>query len=587
MIKLTLEPSILEDGITHTATTWNVSRDPYFTVQEDFILESIEDTTNILNYDLDYSVQQEEVIFVRAKYHFSDSSDTIWTNTISISSNDTEKTNAIKILVTPKLYTENVYFNGKEDVKITTSKLRTIDSAEVCESTTWKIVDSAGNTLWSRERDVNNKEEIVIPKKVFLNLEQKSILTILCKQHSQTGDTFMGKLDINTTLKTLNISIPNTYYIVADDYNNIEVKINDSLIKEFTWALLDSANNVILRDYSKFSRIDIDRADIVGKLVPGEGCKLIIDYFIKYVGSLREEFSLPIIARDMDFIFSDINKVIETKFFNNSIVPTLQTKMVTYENSNFITPVINHTTNAIDFYIRNFDLSIKNYVFNLNNFHQDLMVDISENHIATVKPLGNNIFGITTVSTSGDFHFQVFRFIKNSSNTYNIISKRIYKLDLNPSFVSFKPFGIYDEKHVVFGYYNEEDNQHELIKVNIYTGLTVNLVLPALDIDRDIQVDNYGKNNFIVYGRKGEEYKVYVLDKDLNILTNNIIYNVKDDSFVISYITEYGSVLAYKDKYNVNNLDYLNDGVLRRIARLNNNPSIFTLVTKDGVFTVI
>lgn len=153
----------LNNAFTHISTSWQVSKTKDFTGE--LFSESLEDTVNLLDYYVTKSLDKDEVVFARAKVHFSDGTSGEWSRIITVTGNQKGFKLSNTIVITPSLYIDSSIRDVKENgIKVTTSPFKLYAGIGKHKYTTWELTTILGDTVWSRENDDENLTSIVIPR---------------------------------------------------------------------------------------------------------------------------------------------------------------------------------------------------------------------------------------------------------------------------------------------------------------------------------------------------------------------------------------------------------------------------------------
>ena len=153
----------LNAGFTHISTSWQVSKTKDFT--ENLFSESLEDTTNLLDYYVTKTIEKDEIVFARAKIHFSDGTEGAWSRIITVSGNQKGFKLSSTIVITPTLDVKSSVFdiinNGFE---VNGSPFKLYAGIGKHKYTTWELTTILGEVIWSRINDDENLTSIFIPK---------------------------------------------------------------------------------------------------------------------------------------------------------------------------------------------------------------------------------------------------------------------------------------------------------------------------------------------------------------------------------------------------------------------------------------
>lgn len=201
--------SILDDGITHVATSYQLSKNPIgFNKQEEegtLYLDLRMSTEFLKEYVIDTSdLEPDEVLYGRTKVHYSDGTSSKWTTPAATTANMDGFSSSGTIVITPEVLIEE----GTSDVTlggfdVFTSEFQMYAGDGEHESTTWRIVDLHGQVVWERKRDVDNLLSIEVPRGYLNN---NRAYTLEAVHHSDTNSSSEpGRLHITTGLLSTNL----------------------------------------------------------------------------------------------------------------------------------------------------------------------------------------------------------------------------------------------------------------------------------------------------------------------------------------------------------------------------------------------
>lgn len=212
VIKITVPKPILVEnvGITHIATSYQVSLTPRFDVNNnDIVYESLEDTVNLLVKTFPVSLNSFSTLFVRTKYHYSTGSYENWSNIIPLKSDNVGIKLSGTVLQTPDVKYELSYDEDNTYINITTTDMKLYAGAGNHISTTYIVTDIYGKEYYRRENDTNNLTSILIDGN-FIKSGKNYIIKV--KQFTDTNsESLFGKcmLLVNTAeTKLFDIEMP-------------------------------------------------------------------------------------------------------------------------------------------------------------------------------------------------------------------------------------------------------------------------------------------------------------------------------------------------------------------------------------------
>lgn len=235
-----ITPVITDDNIKHTATSWQVAKDPSFS-NDSLLVNKGKDEDNLLSLYVDLPLTKDDIYYTRHKLHFDDGSETVWSRPAVITKDGDGFSFNNTIITTPKVYSEV----GNVDVllgrfKIYTDDYRLFMGVGEHESTDWIIEDSEGNIVWERLEDRVNKTEIKLPANL-LKANKMYIVKVRFRSNTNSWSNF-GRLVLITT----------KYDEITEEINllmerliksNIMVGIQNSIIEELKNKLEKCENN--------------------------------------------------------------------------------------------------------------------------------------------------------------------------------------------------------------------------------------------------------------------------------------------------------------------------------------------------------
>lgn len=199
MINISIDRPLIPDdaGFTHSSTSWQVSRTKDF-ISTDLVLESLEDTVQLVDLHTLDKIEKDQIVFARAKIHFSNGTETEWCRPITLSECQKGFKLSSTIVVTPNLFIDgtNQNINDLEEVLVRTSDFVLYAGVGKHLSTTWIVETLSGEKIWEREDDVDNLTSILLPDDILL---KDRCYVIKAKHISDTNTTSnYGKLSIST-----------------------------------------------------------------------------------------------------------------------------------------------------------------------------------------------------------------------------------------------------------------------------------------------------------------------------------------------------------------------------------------------------
>ena len=203
-IKLRIDAPTIPSGasFTHASTSWQLNDSIDFSVPANLLYESLEDTVNLLNLDVELNVPPEQLVYARVKIHFSDGTTSEWSRIISLSECMKGFKLSDTIVVSPKLYV-----NGSptdipyQELEVTTDPFTLYAGVGVHKSTTWEVTTLTGELLWSRIKDEDNLTSIRLPSHIF----RDNAAYVIKATHSTNtnADSLPGRVTVATGLPVL------------------------------------------------------------------------------------------------------------------------------------------------------------------------------------------------------------------------------------------------------------------------------------------------------------------------------------------------------------------------------------------------
>lgn len=246
-IRISVEPPLLppEENVTHIATSYQASKSLDMDTDVDSILaENIYDTTNKIDWYTTVDVEEGEVVFVRAKYHFiADGAElsSEWSLPIIVDGRSSGLTINSDIVMTPTVKVDYV----QDQINITTSKFDVFAGNDQHLATTYSVKDSNNKLIFRRAEDENNLTNVNI-KNVF---EKGKIYTVEAEHiNAYNVASNPGKKLFNTggnELKLFEFSHPEDFIVDRKCY--FKVKIWTARFKSYNIQVRDERENVLVQ----------------------------------------------------------------------------------------------------------------------------------------------------------------------------------------------------------------------------------------------------------------------------------------------------------------------------------------------------
>lgn len=188
----------LEADFTHVSTSWQISRTKEF--DGELFSESLEDTVNLLDYYVTKTIEKDEVVFARAKVHFSDGTSGEWSRTITVAGNQKGFKLSNTIIITPTVSIDSSIYDAKESgISVSSTPFKLYAGSGKHKSTTWEVTTILGETIWIRKEDEEHLTSITIPRGKIID---DKFYIIKVTYHSDTNTiSNPGKLTFSTNTK--------------------------------------------------------------------------------------------------------------------------------------------------------------------------------------------------------------------------------------------------------------------------------------------------------------------------------------------------------------------------------------------------
>lgn len=240
-VMLVIKELELDDNVNHVATDWEVSDTISFINK---VLVSKEDHVNLTSIVFPEVLDPSKDWYARARPLLT-TGYKAWGNVNIFRPVNVDNINDYKDLPsrvgTPQLNSDSDQNNHDKTLFTLTATGFDVVGNSTHESTSWYIEDSNGDVVWSRIKDIFNKNKILINEVI---LKSNSVYRIKCMFHSSTNDVSdittysiktsgKSELFVTTYLDGLDITKPTELVV-----NNIE---GTSII---TWEILSVTKDV-------------------------------------------------------------------------------------------------------------------------------------------------------------------------------------------------------------------------------------------------------------------------------------------------------------------------------------------------------
>lgn len=203
-IKITInEPQFPADsGLSHLATSWQVSRTTNFDNVDELLINKVADTTNLLSYRDSIDITPYDTIYVRTKYHFNDNKTSNWSRVTSLHGDQVEIVLSDVIIQTPVVDLKIDFKNNMDgELLITSSPYSLYTGAGVHKYTTWTITTADNEILYERKMDEDNLTKLVLTAK---DVDFSKVYVIKVRYHSDTGGESNEGRFVNLTDTSVN-----------------------------------------------------------------------------------------------------------------------------------------------------------------------------------------------------------------------------------------------------------------------------------------------------------------------------------------------------------------------------------------------
>lgn len=240
------KPFIAENsGFTHIATSYQISKLPDFTKTEYIVSESLEDRLNLLSLRIAVDITNEQNLYVRTKYHYSNGSVSKWSRTIPVKGDQIGIKLSNTVVCTPTLNYELNYLDKDiGDLVINTNSMRLFAGSGNHYATSYEVSTIDGEVIYSRQMDTDNLTSINLDIKT---LEVNKAYLLKAKHHTDTNQSSnYGKALLN---------------IKTDESSLFDVFMYHDLVPE-RWLYLE-----LQLFTNKFSTVDVIISDEYGNIV--------------------------------------------------------------------------------------------------------------------------------------------------------------------------------------------------------------------------------------------------------------------------------------------------------------------------------
>ncbi len=239
--------------LLHTGTSWEVSKDPLFTSGLS-LASSLNDTVNLLSYDVSIDDSVKGILYVRTMYHFSNGSTSGWSNVVPFDSLQIGLKVSNSSISTPKVSYELDYEgNAAGHLIINTSNFQLFTGIGNHDSTTWMITDIDGKVVFERKNDKDNLTSFIVDlEDMVLN----KLYLIKAQYHSTNNDdSNFGTSSFtiyNNDSGMFDITTP--FNLVPEQWLYFVLKVYTSKFHTVDIIIRDDLGNIVADNYDQTSK---------------------------------------------------------------------------------------------------------------------------------------------------------------------------------------------------------------------------------------------------------------------------------------------------------------------------------------------
>lgn len=146
-----------ELNLSHTATSYRISKHPNVHETSNIIFESLEDMANLYEIIVDLDLKESDTVYYTTQYHYQDASGTLFTSDWSLPTLVRPERNGLTlpntIIKTPKVTLD---YSEEEVVSIGSNSMSLFTGIGRHNKTTWVVKDSDGVIVYQRPDDTDN-----------------------------------------------------------------------------------------------------------------------------------------------------------------------------------------------------------------------------------------------------------------------------------------------------------------------------------------------------------------------------------------------------------------------------------------------
>jgi len=240
-IKISIDSPIVNDTstLTHTSTSWQVSKVPDFSDASMLVVDIVDSTTALLEYVFTYDLKPTEPLYYRVKYKFNNGGTSGWSYITPINVEQQGIKMSGTVVRTPIVTLKEELDNFNDVFRATIQPMGLYSGAGEHASTSWRVSDTDSGIIYERKKDDGNLTSIDLDKDMF---ESDKLYTIEAKYHTNTNsDSNWGKMFLSTYVSNHMLYDVNTFFplvpyrpfyaeliIYTAQFDSADVRIIDS-----------------------------------------------------------------------------------------------------------------------------------------------------------------------------------------------------------------------------------------------------------------------------------------------------------------------------------------------------------------------
>ena len=180
------KPNMIPGSGKHTATSWEIRSTPDMESKTNLIHHSYRNATNLYEYRINLDLTNDDVIYVRSKFHFGDK-ESKWSNPVPVKGEQKGFKLSNIVVCTPIVsYEFDVKSDRVNQLVLRASEMNIFIGYGNHLSTSWIITDSDGKVVYERLEDKDNLNELSIGLDI-LDLSKTYVVKV--KYHTDTNGT--------------------------------------------------------------------------------------------------------------------------------------------------------------------------------------------------------------------------------------------------------------------------------------------------------------------------------------------------------------------------------------------------------------